>query len=34
VTAIGPLTFTYSFPLNEQRGDRTEGFEFTLGQVF
>lgn len=34
ITAIGPLTFTYSFPLNEKRGDRTEGFEFTLGQVF
>ena len=34
VTAIGPLTFTYSFPLNEKQGDRTEGFEFSLGQVF
>ena len=34
VTAIGPLTFTYSFPLNEQEGDETEGFEFSLGQVF
>lgn len=34
VTAIGPLTFTYSFPLNEKKGDRTEGFEFSLGQVF
>jgi len=34
ITAIGPLTFTYSFPLNEKRGDNTEGFEFTLGQVF
>lgn len=34
VTAIGPLTFTYSFPLNDKPGDRTEGFEFSLGQVF
>lgn len=34
ITAIGPLTFTYSVPLNKQRGDRTEGFEFSLGQVF
>ena len=34
VTAIGPLTFTYSFPLNEKEGDKTEGFEFSLGQVF
>lgn len=34
ITAIGPLTFTYSFPLTKQKGDRTEGFEFSLGQVF
>lgn len=34
VTAIGPLTFTYSIPLNDQIGDRTESFEFSLGQVF
>lgn len=34
VTAIGPLTFTYSFPLNDKKDDRTEGFEFSLGQVF
>lgn len=34
ITAIGPLTFIYSFPLNEKDGDRTEGFEFSLGQVF
>ena len=34
VTAIGPLTFTYSFPLNEKENDKTEGFEFSLGQVF
>jgi len=34
VTAIGPLTFVYSIPLNEQRNDDTEGFEFSLGQVF
>lgn len=34
ITAIGPLTFTYSIPLNKKEGDRTEGFEFTLGQVF
>lgn len=34
VTAIGPLTFTYSFPLNDQKDDETEGFEFSLGQVF
>ena len=34
ITAIGPLTFVYSVPLNDQRGDRTEGFEFSLGQSF
>ncbi|UZK04027.1 outer membrane protein assembly factor BamA [Venatoribacter cucullus] len=34
ITAIGPLTFTYSFPLNDEKNDRTEGFEFSLGQVF
>ncbi|GGY44668.1 outer membrane protein assembly factor BamA [Bacterioplanes sanyensis] len=34
ITAIGPLTFTYSIPLSDQDGDRTEGFEFSLGQVF
>jgi len=34
VTAIGPLTFTYSFPLNDEEDDRTEGFEFSLGRVF
>lgn len=34
ITAIGPLTFTYSFPLNDKRGDDTKGFEFSLGQTF
>ncbi|WP_221799678.1 outer membrane protein assembly factor BamA [Oceanobacter mangrovi] len=34
ITAIGPLTFVYSIPLNDQRNDKTEGFEFSLGQVF
>ena len=34
LTAIGPLTFSYSFPLNEEEEDDTEGFEFTLGQTF
>ncbi len=34
ITAIGPLTFTYSIPLNEKEGDRTQGFEFSMGQVF
>ncbi len=34
ITAMGPLTFTYSFPLNDEKYDRTQGFEFSLGQVF
>jgi outer membrane protein insertion porin family len=34
VTGIGPLTFTYSKPLNDKEGDDTEGFEFSLGQTF
>ncbi|WP_396589042.1 outer membrane protein assembly factor BamA [Bermanella sp. R86510] len=34
VTAIGPLTFTFARDLNSKTGDETEGFEFSLGQVF
>ncbi len=34
VTAIGPLTFTFARALNSKTGDETEGFEFSLGQVF
>ena len=34
ITAIGPLTFTFARSLNSQTGDETEGFEFSLGQVF
>lgn len=34
VTAIGPLTFTFARDLNSKTDDETEGFEFSLGQVF
>ncbi len=34
ITAIGPLTFTFSRDLNSKDNDQTEGFEFSLGQVF
>ncbi len=34
ITAIGPLTFTFARALNSKTGDETEGFEFSLGQVF
>ncbi len=28
---VGPLSFSYSVPLNDKPGDRTESFQFTLG---
>lgn len=31
---VGPLSFSYSFPLNEKPGDKTESFQFTLGVPF
>jgi outer membrane protein insertion porin family len=31
---VGPISFSYSFPLNEKPGDRTESFQFTLGVPF
>lgn len=34
ITGVGPLTFVYSIPINPQDDDRTEGFEFSLGQAF
>lgn len=34
LTAIGPLSFSLSRPLNEQPGDDTQAFQFTIGQGF
>ncbi len=34
LTAIGPLSFNFARPINKQRGDDTEFFQFSLGQVF
>lgn len=34
VTAIGPLAFSLAKPLNEQEGDETQVFQFSLGQQF
>jgi outer membrane protein insertion porin family len=34
LTAIGPLSFSLSRPLNEQSGDDTQAFQFTIGQGF
>jgi outer membrane protein insertion porin family len=31
---IGPLSFSYAFPLNEKPDDSTEAFQFTLGVPF
>ncbi|MGM0593923.1 MAG: outer membrane protein assembly factor BamA [Pseudomonadota bacterium] len=31
LTPVGPLTFSYAIPLNEEGGDETETFQFTLG---
>lgn len=34
LTAIGPLSFSIARPLNKQSGDRTEFFQFSIGQTF
>ena len=34
ITGFGPITFSLAKPLNEERWDRTEIFQFSLGQGF
>lgn len=34
ITAVGPLAFSLAKPLNEQSGDDTQVFQFSLGQSF
>jgi outer membrane protein insertion porin family len=34
VSPLGPLKFSLARPLVKQDGDRTEVFQFTLGNVF
>ena len=34
VSPIGPLRFSYAFPLNAKTDDKKEGFQFQLGGVF
>lgn len=34
LTAIGPLAFSFAEPLNDEPGDETEIFQFSIGQVF
>lgn len=33
MTPVGPLTFSYAWPLNEKDGDEVERFQFTLGTL-
>ena len=34
ITGIGPLTFTFARALNDEPGDETQFFDFSLGQFF
>ncbi|MCR8923976.1 outer membrane protein assembly factor BamA [Dasania sp. GY-MA-18] len=34
ITGFGPLTFSYSKPMNESEYDETENFQFSLGRSF
>ncbi|WP_028451194.1 outer membrane protein assembly factor BamA [Chitinilyticum aquatile] len=34
VSPIGPIKLIYAYPLNSKDGDKTEQFQFQLGQVF
>ena len=34
LSPLGPLSFSYAEPLNDEPGDRTENFQFTLGTFF
>jgi len=33
LTPVGPLTFSYAWPLNDKEGDDVERFQFTLGTL-
>jgi len=33
-SAIGPIEFSYAFPLNDEPGDETQNFQFALGATF
>jgi outer membrane protein insertion porin family len=33
-SVIGPIEFSYAFPLNDEPGDETENFQFALGATF
>lgn len=33
ISPVGPLSISYSVPLNEEEGDETKGFQFSVGQL-
>ncbi|MFT5598248.1 MAG: outer membrane protein insertion porin family, partial [Chitinophagales bacterium] len=33
-SAVGPLEFSYAFPINDRPGDDTRSFQFALGASF
>jgi outer membrane protein insertion porin family len=34
ISPVGPLKFSYGYPINKQNGDKTESFQFQLGTNF
>lgn len=34
LTAIGPISLSYAFPLNEKKGDDTKNLQFEIGRIF
>ena len=34
LSPVGPLTFSYAFPLNDEAGDETQNFQFRIGGSF
>ncbi|MES2662091.1 MAG: outer membrane protein assembly factor BamA [Pseudomonadota bacterium] len=34
IAPIGPIAFSFASPINEQEGDETKSFQFSLGQTF
>jgi outer membrane protein insertion porin family len=34
LSPVGPLNFAFAYPLNDESGDETESFQFTMGRTF